>query len=332
VGLQKKNYDDQSHHFHETVGGPMCVDCHAPQRTYMGVDPRRDHSFRIPRPDLTVKIGTPNACANCHKNKSASWASSAVKKWYGPSAQLQWHYGEAIQAGRNGSVGAEKLLSRVIRDREQPAIVRATAIELLAQYPGSTLAQAVLLSLTDRDPLVRRAAVSAHSSMNVSDVTNLYAMLQDPVRSVRLEVLQVADIRNPSPLMNSVIREFESVQSKVGGRGNGALNLGSMRQQQGGMDEAERLFRQAIREEQTFVPAWVNLADVVRYRSESEAEQILRTALGMMPKAAVLHYSLGLSLVRQRRLQEAIEEFSIAVQLDPTDRQFRETLRLAKEA
>ncbi len=32
----------------------------------MEVDPRRDHSIRIPRPDLSMALGTPNACTRCH--------------------------------------------------------------------------------------------------------------------------------------------------------------------------------------------------------------------------------------------------------------------------
>jgi predicted CXXCH cytochrome family protein len=46
--------------------GAQCVECHMPQTTYMDVDPRRDHSLRVPRPDLSVQFGTPNACTGCH--------------------------------------------------------------------------------------------------------------------------------------------------------------------------------------------------------------------------------------------------------------------------
>lgn len=70
--LIKKDYDNKSHHFHKTNSmGAQCVECHAPERNYMVVDPRRDHSFRIPRPDLSIKYDTPNACNKCHTNKDA---------------------------------------------------------------------------------------------------------------------------------------------------------------------------------------------------------------------------------------------------------------------
>ncbi len=60
-------YDSPQHHGH-VAGGPgsRCVDCHMPTRHYMDVDPRRDHSIRVPRPDLSVTLGVPNACTGCH--------------------------------------------------------------------------------------------------------------------------------------------------------------------------------------------------------------------------------------------------------------------------
>src|SRR5262249_6680361 len=60
-------FDAVEHHHHEpyTAGG-QCVNCHMPTRTYMVIDVRRDHSFRVPRPDLSLKYGTPNACNQCH--------------------------------------------------------------------------------------------------------------------------------------------------------------------------------------------------------------------------------------------------------------------------
>ncbi len=47
-----------------------------PTNRYMGVDDRRDHSFKIPRPDLSSTFNTPNACVSCHKDKSNEWAKS----------------------------------------------------------------------------------------------------------------------------------------------------------------------------------------------------------------------------------------------------------------
>ncbi len=79
-------FDAPDHHHHEAGSeGASCVACHMPARTYMVVDPRRDHSFRVPRPDLTVRIGAPNACNSCHGDRPATWAAAAVSGW-GPRA------------------------------------------------------------------------------------------------------------------------------------------------------------------------------------------------------------------------------------------------------
>ena len=55
-------------------GNDLCLQCHMPGRDYMGIDYRPDHSFRIPRPDLTQKIGVPNACNRCHADKTVLWS------------------------------------------------------------------------------------------------------------------------------------------------------------------------------------------------------------------------------------------------------------------
>jgi len=74
-------FDTPKHHFHETQ--VSCVDCHMRSQNLMVIDGRRDHSFRIPRPDLSLSIGTPNACNDCHSEQSPRWAQNAVQKWYG---------------------------------------------------------------------------------------------------------------------------------------------------------------------------------------------------------------------------------------------------------
>ena len=64
-------YAVAAHQRHEAVNPPLsCASCHMPARTYMVVDERHDHSFRVPRPDVSAKLGTPNACNDCHGDKS----------------------------------------------------------------------------------------------------------------------------------------------------------------------------------------------------------------------------------------------------------------------
>src|SRR5271165_4402553 len=121
-----QKYDSVKHHFHR-IGSPgaLCVECHMPSRTYMVVDPRRDHSLRIPRPDLSVELGLPNACNNCHADKSAQWALNSVDKWYGLEAKGFQRFAETLHAGSVGAPSAQQSLDQLVSERDQPAIARA---------------------------------------------------------------------------------------------------------------------------------------------------------------------------------------------------------------
>ena len=111
-----------------------CTACHMPLRTYMGIDARHDHSFRVPRPDLSVSLGTPNACNDCHAKKSAKWAADAVAKWYGPDRKGFQSFAPALHAARTGQPTAKNLLLQVASEPSQPAIARATAYAEMAAY------------------------------------------------------------------------------------------------------------------------------------------------------------------------------------------------------
>ena len=131
-----------------------------PARTYMVVDRRRDHSFRVPRPDLSAALDTPNTCTDCHRDRTPAWAAEAIRGWAGSPHPPAFRYAEALAAGRRQQNGAGAALTAVVADDGLPAIVRATALTLLAPFldPGS--APLVERALRDPDPLVRRAAVT----------------------------------------------------------------------------------------------------------------------------------------------------------------------------
>ena len=130
---------DTTDHTHHPIGSPgaQCVSCHMPAKNFMVIDARRDHAIRVPRPDLTLSIGTPNACTGCHTDKTADWAAKAVASWYPHGRQTQSHYGIALEAGRVGARDAEKQLDALILDRSQPGIARGTALLLLPRYFGA---------------------------------------------------------------------------------------------------------------------------------------------------------------------------------------------------
>src|SRR5690606_290753 len=155
-------FDTPQHHHHESgAAGSACVDCHMRSETYMVVDPRRDHSFRVPRPDLSASLGTPNACGDCHREEGPEWASERVLEWNPAGRSGDFHYGEAIHAGRKWSAQRVPLLRRLIEDDEMPGIARATAVDLVANQMDAAAFRLVELALEDSDDLVRLAGVRA---------------------------------------------------------------------------------------------------------------------------------------------------------------------------
>jgi len=159
---QPQKYDSEAHTHHAAgTPGAACAACHMPTTTYMVVDPRHDHSMRIPRPDLSVKLDVPNACNQCHTAKSPQWAADAIREWHGKTPIGYQNFANALRAGSVGAPGARGALLTLIDDPKQPAIVRASAIERLGHWLTPTLMASVSRSLNDPDPLVRLAAVES---------------------------------------------------------------------------------------------------------------------------------------------------------------------------
>ncbi len=186
--LTLKRYDSSDHHFHETgTAGAQCVSCHMIERTYMGIDGRRDHSFRVPRPDLSASLGTPNACTDCHTDKPASWAAEELKARFPDSAHRSPHFASVFALARGGVTGLGEQLLNIARQETLPGIVRASAINLYAQHSGREAHSDVFSLLNDTDPLVRAAAVSLTASQPASTQVQLLSkLLEDPLKSVRI--------------------------------------------------------------------------------------------------------------------------------------------------
>ena len=181
-------FEAASHRRHKDGSpGAQCVVCHMPARTYMVVDPRRDHSFRIPRPDLSEALGTPNACNGCHADRSPQWAADQIKAWYGAPKPGFQRFGEVLHGGALGAPGARVRLLALAEDTSHPAIARASALARLDRITNAGALKTVHTLLRDPDPLVRRAAVSAYAGAPVGAGRDLLPLLDDPIRDVRLE-------------------------------------------------------------------------------------------------------------------------------------------------
>ena len=320
-------YDSPQHHFH-TVGsaGARCVECHMPTRTYMVVDARRDHSIRVPRPDLSVKLGTPNACTNCHTDKSAQWASDSVNKWYGHAPQGFQRFAETLNAGTEGAPGAQQSLEQLVTDIEQPAIARATALSMLANYAPPATDAAVHAGVGDDWSLVRRASAHALSNSDPAAVANaLTPLLSDPVRAVRIEAAEVlagmpmnnapADV---AEALKHATDEYISAQQLNADRPEAHMNLGLLYAREGHLEQAEAELKTALSLDPGFAPGAVNLADLYRAQNrDAEGERVLMDAMSRSPNDPSLEHALGLLLVRQKRNAQALDMLGAAARGEP---------------
>jgi predicted CXXCH cytochrome family protein len=325
-------YDTPKHHFHDAASpGAQCIACHMPTTTYMVVHARHDHSLRVPRPDLTVKLGVPNACSRCHTARTAQWAAARVQSWYGHTPRGLQQYAEALAASSYDSVGVQ-LLSAVVRAPEAPAIARATAISRLAGWIGALppdVFEDVRAALRDRDPLLREAAVAALSDLDTSSRARLLSpMVSDSVRAVRLRAARAL-----AGIVHVDLREYLTTEEFNADRPEAHLNLSLLYLDLEQPAQAERELDAALEIEPRFVPALVNIADVYRLMNrDADAERALRTALSIDPTNAATHHALGLYFIRQHRLDDALPELRQAARLAPTERRFAEVYDLAREA
>ncbi len=324
-----EKYDQPEHHHHAQDGpGSSCVECHMPTRTYMVVDPRRDHSLRVPRPDLSVELGTPNACTACHDDQSSEWAAEAVLDWFPTGRSQSPHYARALHAARSGTPGAGSLLAQIAMSPDVPPIVRATAITHLPTYVDQSTFPALTASLGDPHPLVRAAAVDGLRILPVQERANMaFSFLEDPVRLVRITAARTLASFTTQKLpdviatpLNAALTELHDAEMESAERASARVNLAQIATEQDRLAEAITHLRAARDLEPHFVPLYVNLADLLRRQGkEVEAEAALRAGLKVAPGNAALHHALGLLLARTDRLHDALNSLAQAMGLAPRD-------------
>lgn len=324
-----ERYDTPEHHHHTPKSdGAQCASCHMPTTTYMGVDPRHDHSIRIPRPDRTTLLGTPNACNQCHKDKSASWASEAIKTWYPKPIPGAQDFAEAFSRADLAAPGAQIALSRIATNASESAIARASAVARLGRFPSRETMAIAAQSLKSDDVLVKAAAISIIATADAETrVALLVPLLNDKARLVRMDAAR-ALVGQPEASLpaeagqafTAAIEEYVAAQNFNAERPESHVNLGTLYRDQGKMEDAKAQFERAISIDPTFVAGSLALADLVRAGGdEAKSEKILRDALVLNPDAGAVQYALGLSLVRQKRTEEGVTWLRKAAESTPQD-------------
>ncbi len=290
--LRAADYDTPEHHFHEPGSeGAQCRSCHMIERTYMGIDGRRDHSFRIPRPDLAAETGAPDACTDCHTGRDAAWAATEIATRFPESARRGPHFATVFAAARWAPEAQAPELMALAQRAEAAGIVRATAIELLARVTDPAIATDGAVLLTDSDPLVRAAAVALQRGAEPEErMARLLPVLRDPVRAVRIaaakatldatepgEASEAAALRAARAEWRAAVAsrtDFPETHLQIGGAALTMRDWGA----------AVAAFSEAVSLDPQLVDGWVMVVRILAATGkEAEAREALGAALAANP-------------------------------------------------
>ncbi|MCG8306591.1 MAG: tetratricopeptide repeat protein [Cytophagales bacterium] len=328
---EPEKYDAKAHHFHQMkTEAAECISCHMPGRIYMGNDFRRDHSFRVPRPDLSARYGVPNTCneSGCHDDKSAAWAAKAVKEWYGPDRAS--HFSDVLALGRTREPEAVHPLINLAVDKTQPAIARSTAVMYLGETIEPAAYQAITSLLSDPEPLVRYTSARSIDQLPPQERARLLPkLLVDDVRSVRIAALGSL-VGVPKNLMSkldqanydNVFKEYWTGLQLRSDFPGGQMEIAQYYEKTGNPSLAEQAYARAIELDSYYNPARMNLASLYYAQQRfDEAEALFKKVIELEPTFGQVYYSLGLLYAEQNKMLEAVEYLKQAAEkIDYNDR------------
>ncbi len=319
-------YDTSKHHFH-TPGsaGAQCVSCHLPPTTYMQVDPRHDHSFRIPRPGLSISLGVPNACNRCHADRDARWATAQLRARYPNPLPVFQRFTLAFAADDRGDPGAADSLGAIAADATEPWFVRASALARLGAHPGAVAVDAARAAATSPDAMVRHAALQALEAAPAQERLALAPpLLADETRGVRQEAAWVmAPVRDSlstpaeRQVFASAAAELEASYRYNADRADARLTLGAFETQLGELDSAVAEFRAAVRFAPHSATGYLALAEILRAQGKSgDAVRTLLDALTALPhdhdvlvRLVTLYRDAGAPNMALRYARELVREY-----------------------
>ncbi len=324
-------YRSETHHHHKT-NSTSCIDCHMSATTYMGVDARNDHSFRIPRPDLSINTDIPNACNQCHTTNTSQWSAQHLLDWYQKRPIGFQKFASALSASQQQEKSAQKQLSYLINNKQQPLIARATALEELINYPNQASLKIISRQLQHKEPMIRLAALEALSGFNIrTQISLAFSLIYDETGAVRMEAARLLASVPVEQLLSKDKKQFEKTQQEYlqaqlynAERPESQVNLGHFYYQQGKLGAAENAYKRAIYLQQKFAPAYLALAQLLsQSQREEEAQLILTKGIINIPENASIHHALGLSYIRQNKLNKALFELAYAANLEINNRRYQ---------
>ena len=319
-------FDKPEHHHHQQgSAGAACVNCHMPVNTYMVVDDRHDHSFRVPEPRLTLALGTPNTCNQCHEDKDAQWSLDALSSW-GVSSKVRAGHAAVLNSAWSGQTAALPGLLALANQAANSSILRSSAMLATQYYPSQETLALIPQWLASDDPLVRASVIR---SMDWVPVAQKYALLRDYIsddsKAVRMAVARQlssfpADQLPPeySAEIKTLWQEYVNSMLLNMDMPEEQMNLGVFYSATGDFVAAEKAYRHALKLSPAYIPALLNLADLYRANGlEQQAEPLLLRAIELAPAEASVQHAMGLLRIRQGSLEDALPYLQAAARTEP---------------
>lgn len=322
-------YNSPSHHFHES-GTPSteCVSCHMIGKTYMGNDFRRDHSFRIPRPDQSIEYKTPNACTECHEDKSDQWAADWIVKWYG-SNRADHFSDHLLKASRPPySDEAKEEVIQFINNLDYPAIARAAAIEYYPSFSSENELKMLIATIRDSSALVRYYALNKLQAFPLEQRVDIaLAAMNDSTKLLRTAaawlIVELPIEQFPQEYHNRINKSNNELLQMLNANADfplGRLRFGDYYVRKNNLQKAINEYEMALKMDSLLTPLYGNLATVYnRLGENSKALNTLTKLIKVEPEYARGYYLRGLLYNEIDQPENAAIDLKKALELDPDE-------------
>lgn len=310
------------------TAGAQCISCHMPSKNYMQIDARLDHKIFIPRPDLSTKLNTPDACSSCHADKTKSWVVNAFEKWYGEKIkQKPVIYGELLSKVNKYEEKGDSAMIQLLAANAYPSIVQATAMLQAYNYTSPAIAEPLTQSLSSGNDLLRYYSLRAISNFPAEQITaQVSPLLADATLAVRAEAARILAPVNDKldaaskQKFDTAIAEYINIQKFNGNRPESYMNTGIVLQEMQKFTDAQQMYELGIKRFPKFEALYINLADVYRNGNRDDlCESTLQKVLAINPSNAVALQSYGFLLVRKNKTDEAISYLKKAADMQPAE-------------
>lgn len=325
------NADEHMHH--PNGGVTECVDCHMAMHSFGGMN-QSDHSMRPPLPNLSIAVGSRNACTMCHTDQNHEWALQHVRSWHSDFDEYtapEMRRALLVQALRDGEWEKLPQVFEYISDPESDPLFVASMIRLLPPS-GDQRRHRILrdLSTEAAHPLVRSAAAASLDADNVpGDRPALFEAVSDKRRLVRIRAAERLAALPESDVPEEHDEAFGTAMEEMWAANNLRLdhwsshfNTGNILMRQQRYEEAAAKYARAHELRDDISPPLVNAAMALANLGRlEEAEVRLKEATQLPEPSPEAHFNLGLLYGEQGRMEQAEKALRKTLKLQPENAQ-----------